>query len=76
MLVMVQYSLRSGNGAVHEGGKRFHDHGRRSPRFQRYRRQGPAAIGDLEREWGEFSVETDSLTLQSYEKWLKEKRAA
>ena len=58
-------------------GRRFHDHCRCSTQISRIDgRDLPQSVRDLEREWGEFSVETDSLTLQSYEKWLKEKRAA
>ena len=58
-------------------GKRFHDHCRCSTQIARIDGKDlPQSVRDLEREWGEFSVETDSLTLQSYEKWLKEKRAA
>ena len=58
-------------------GKRFHDNCRCSTQIARIDgRDLPQSVRDLEREWGEFSVETDSLTLQSYEKWLKEKRAA
>ena len=58
-------------------GKRFHDNCRCSTQISRIDgRDLPQSVRDLEREWSRFADETYSLTLQSYEKWLKEKRAA
>ena len=58
-------------------GKRFHDNCRCSTQIARIDgRDLPQSVRDLEREWSRFADETDSLTLQSYEKWLKEGRAS
>lgn len=57
-------------------GKRFHDNCRCSTQIARIDGKDlPQSVRDLEREWRQFSVGTDSPTLQSYEKWLKEGRA-
>lgn len=54
-------------------GNRFHDNCRCSTQIARIDgRDLPQSVRDLEREWARFSEETDSLTLSSYTKWLKE----
>lgn len=54
-------------------GHRFHDNCRCSTQIARIDgRDLPQSVRDLEREWARFSEETDSLTVQSYAKWLKE----
>src|SRR5699024_3287417 len=58
-------------------GKRFHDHCRCSTQISRIDgRDLPDSVRSLQAEWSKFADETDSLTLQSYEKWLKEGRAS
>lgn len=54
-------------------GHRFHDNCRCSAQIARIDgRDLPQSVRDLEREWAQFSEETDSLTLASYTKWLNE----
>ena len=57
-------------------GKRFHDNCRCSTQIARIDGADlPGSVRSLQAEWSRFADETDSLTLQSYEKWLKEGRA-